>query len=196
MNITTIKTGLAALGMAAALSGSMAFAQDSSVPAPTGDTSAQDKKFLIDASEGGLFEMTASKVALKKSKNADIRAFAQQMLDDHSKLANDLMPFDQTMMVTPAMKLKPAHAQEVSRLNSMGGEKFNTEYVKAMDAAHHKDRGEFRNERDTTTNADLKATVANGYEVIKDHTDKIDAIATKMNVPVPADSAPISAPSM
>ncbi len=196
MKMTSLKIGFASLGLAAVLSTGAALAQDASVPMPTGDTSTQDKKFLMDASEGGLFEMTASRIALQKSKNPDIRAFAQKMIDDHTKLDQDMMPFDQAMMVTPATRLKPAHQDEARRLKSESGDKFNMEYVKAMDAAHHKDRGDFRTERDTTSNADLKATVAHGYDVIKEHTDLIDGIATKMNMPIPADSAPISTPAM
>lgn len=190
------KVVLAGFSTAIVLAGSMALAQDAGASMPSGDTSAQDKKFLMDASEGGLFEITASRIALKKTKDPEIRAFAQKMVDHHTMLSNDLLPFDKTMMVTPATRLKPEHAEEASRLKSMGGDKFNVEYVKAMDAAHHKDRGDFRNERDTTSNSDLKATVAKGYDLIKEHTDAIDAIATRLNLPVPTNSDPISAPSM
>lgn len=184
--------GTAVLGLVT-VAGSVMLAQDT--PMPTGDTTAQDKMFLKASSEGGLTEITESKLALKKSKNPEIRAYAQQMITDHTKILADAKPFDDSMGVMPATKLKPEHQQEVARLNSMSGAKFDKEYVKAMVADHHKDRGDFRDERDTTSNADLKMTVATAYDVIKEHTDHIDAIAAKMNIPTPQDSAPISQPA-
>ena len=149
------------------------------------DTAAQDKKFVYMAEQGSMDEIAAAKIALKKSKNDDVRQFAQKMIDDHTKLIADMKPFADQMMVKPVTMMSPTDKAESQRLASMSGSKFDMEYVKAMVADHHKDLADFKTEADTTTNPDLKATVTNGEMVIKEHTDMIDSIAQKMNIPTP-----------
>ncbi len=149
------------------------------------DTATQDKMFLMNSAEGGMTEIQASQLALKKSKNADVKAFAQKMVDDHTMLIAQMKPFADQMGVTPPAKLKPEHMQEMARLKAMSGDKFDKEYVTAMVADHHKDLGDFMTERDTTSKADLKATVAKGTDVIKEHTEMIDQIAQKDGIPTP-----------
>jgi putative membrane protein len=157
----------------------------SGVMAHAQDTASQDKMFLMNAAEGGMTEIQASQLALKKSKNADVKAYAQKMVDDHTMLIAQMKPFADQMGVVPPAKLKPEHMQEMSRLKAMSGDKFDKEYVTAMVADHHKDLGDFMTERDTTSNADLKATVAKGTDVIKEHTEMIDQMAQKDGIPTP-----------
>jgi len=151
----------------------------------TGDTMAQDKTFVTMAAEGSETEIQASQMALKKSKNDDVKAYAQKMIDDHTKLMSDMKPFADQMSVKVPVKLTTVHQEQASRLKAKSGSSFDQEYVKDMVADHHKDLADFTHEMNTTSNADLKATVTSGRDVIKEHTDMIDAMAQKMNLPVP-----------
>src|SRR5690242_9906613 len=49
-----------------------------------------DSSFLKDAAEVGLYEVQGSKIALQKSTDPQVKAFAQQMIDDHTKASQDL----------------------------------------------------------------------------------------------------------
>lgn len=49
---------------------------------------ATDNDFVDNAAAGGIAEIETSRTALEKSQSADIKAFANQMITDHSK-AND-----------------------------------------------------------------------------------------------------------
>ncbi len=148
-------------------------------------TAAQDKTFLMNSAEGSMAEIAMSKLALRKSKNDDVKTYAQKMIDDHTKLIADMKPFADQMGVQPPAKLKPAHQQEAQRLKNMFGEKFDKEYITAMVADHHKDLGEFKTEETTTANPDLKATVTQGEQVVKMHTDMIDQMAQTKGIATP-----------
>ena len=126
-----------------------------------------------------------SNMALKKSKNPDVKAFAQKMVDDHTKLISDMKPFADQMGVPPPTKVPKDAQQEEARLKAKTGDNFDKEYITAMVADHHKDLGEFINERDTTQNQDLKATVAQGTQVVKQHTDMIDQMAQAKGITTP-----------
>ena len=154
------------------------------IAAPSG-TPAADKMFLMKSAEGSMAEITFSKIALKKSKNDEVKMFAQKMIDDHTMLIANMKPFADQMGVMPPEKLNKVHMQEEARLSSMSGDKFDHEYITAMVGDHHKDLGEFMSEQATTMNPDLKTTVASGTQVIKDHTMMIDQLATKNGISTP-----------
>ena len=172
---TALMTGLATLSSA-----SRALAQDASSTAST------DKTFLMNAAEGSMAEIDLSKIALKKSKNDEVKTYAQQMITDHTKLIADMKPFADQMGVQPPTKLKPAHQQEAQRLSSMTGDKFDKEYITAMSTDHHKTLTEFKAEETATANPDLKAAVTQGEQVVQQHTDKIDQMAQKKGISTPA----------
>ena len=155
----------------------------------TQDSSAPDKEFLAKASEGGMAEITFSKMALQKSKNDEIKQYAQKMIDDHTTLMNNMKPIADKMGVTPPMKLNASHRAEAARLKAMSGEKFDKEYITAMVGDHHKDLGEFTAEQNTAQDADLKAAVTQATPIIKSHTDMIDQIAQKKGIATPSMSS-------
>src|SRR5436309_2768675 len=48
------------------------------------------QKFVTDAATGGMKEVFLGRLALEKSKNADVRHFAREMVRDHSKANAEL----------------------------------------------------------------------------------------------------------
>lgn len=44
-----------------------------------------DKKFMMDAAAGGLFEVEAGKIAVRRASSEDVKKFGQRMIDEHSK---------------------------------------------------------------------------------------------------------------
>ncbi len=153
----------------------LAFAQDAS-------SASADKTFLMMADEGNSAEIAASQLALKKSKNPEIKTYAQQMITDHQKLRSDMAPLAQQLGVTTPQPLNETHKVEAKRLAALSGDKFDKEYIKAMDLDHHKTLDMFKNEISTTSNADLKAAASQGQPVIQQHTDMADQMAQKLNV--------------
>jgi putative membrane protein len=148
-----------------------------------GTSTKADKTFLTEADEGNSAEIAASQMALKKSKDADVKAFAQQMIADHEKLRSDMAPLAQSLSVTTPQPLNETHKAEAKRLASLSGQDFDKEYIKAMDQDHHKMLGMFKNEAATTSNTELKAAVSQGETTIQQHTDMADQMSQKMGVP-------------
>ena len=149
-----------------------------------------DKVFLYKATQGSMGEIELSQMELKTTKNPDLQTYAQQMITDHQKLIADTKPFADQMSVKTPTKLNVDDEIEAKRMKSEHGDKRDMEYVKAMVAGHHKTLALMMTERDTTTNTDLKPVVAQGTDVVKQHTDMIDGIAQKMNIPTPPTPAP------
>jgi putative membrane protein len=89
------------LAVLAALTLSIAptvWAQGSTTPAAPATTKAEDaskldrgdRQMLQDLAQGNMAEVDAGKMALEKSQNAEVKKFAQQMVDDHGKALGDV----------------------------------------------------------------------------------------------------------
>jgi putative membrane protein len=165
---------IAAAGVAVGMCGT-GFAQD---------TKSADKSFIKDASEGSLAEINFAKLALEKSKDPNVRKFAEKMITDHKKLIEDMKPFavkyDVKVSGTPVMD----HAK-YQELKMKSGIDFDRAYVEAMVKDHNDDLKNFINEENTTADPDLKATVAKGEKVVLEHTEMIDGIAHMGGIETP-----------
>ena len=171
------KMRIAVVGLTAALSLSpVILAQDA---APD-----SDKTFVMQADEGNSAEIAASQMALKKSRNPEIKSYAQQMITDHNKLRADMTPIATQLGVTAPQPLNEEHKAEAKRLASLSGKDFDMEFVKAMDMDHHKTLTMFKSKADSTQNADLKTALTGAIPVVQQHAEMADQMAQKMNIPV------------
>ena len=149
------------------------------------DTKSSDKSFLTDSAKGSLAEITMAKLALQKSKDPNVREFATRMIKDHQQLLTDMKPFAKQMgLKDPTGMPIAAHATYLE-LKTKSGTDFDRAYVEAMVKDHHQDLQEFMDEQNKTSNPELKAAVAKGEAVIKEHTMMIDKIAHMGGIQTP-----------
>ena len=168
-------TMLAAAGLAAGMCG-VSLAQD---------TKSADKSFIKDASEGSLAEINFAKLALEKSKDPNVRKFAEKMIKDHEKLIQDMKPFAVKYDVKPSGTPVMDHAK-YQELKMESGTSFDRGYVEAMVKDHHDDLKMFLDEEAKTSDPELKAAVSKGEKVIREHTEMIDGIAHMGGIQTPA----------
>jgi putative membrane protein len=149
------------------------------------DSVSDDKKFVADSAQDSLAEINYAKLALQKSQDKNIRAFATRMIKDHEMLIASMKPFaakmDEKLPSGPPL-LDRAKYEE---LKLKSGTSFDRAYVEAMVKDHHADLESFIKERDQTQNADLKAAVIKGEAVIKSHAEMIDNIAHMGGIETP-----------
>lgn len=132
------------------------------------------------ASQGGYTEITFSRLALQKSDNSQVKAYAQKMINDHTKLDAEMQPFASKLGVAPVTSLDEAHQQKFDQLQQMSGSDFNKQYMQDMDTDHHNTLEAFKAEESSTQDTQLKSTVKKGEKVIAQHTEMADKLVTKM----------------
>ena len=94
--------------------------------------------FITKATVAGEFEIESSKIALDKSQDKNIKRFAQQMIDDHTKASDALaLTLQNQKMQPPKQELDSAHQQLIDKLQALSGDDFNHQYV-AMQLDAHK----------------------------------------------------------
>ena len=148
--------------------------------ADAGKLSGQDKSFLKDAAEGGNAEVEGSKVALDKSGNADVKTFAQMMVDDHGKAGTELKGLADQKGVkvsdTPSMTKKT----EIKLLSERKGSSFDQHYADSIGVKAHQDTIKlFQKEVDKGSDADVKAWASKTLPTLQHHLEAAQALKAK-----------------
>lgn len=101
------------------------------------DVSMSDSHFLQKAAQAGNFEVKASELALKKTKNADVQAFAQHMVEDHKKAGEELKALADKKKVK--VSAEPSFTQKASLmlLEKKDGKNFDSKYAEDVGVDAH-----------------------------------------------------------
>jgi len=99
---------------------------------------ASDEAFARKAALAGMTEIEASRLALAKSTDEKVRTFAQHMVDDHTKAAEQLKAVATQQGVPLPLDLDASHRKAVETLQSLSGAAFDAAYRSQM-LADHKD---------------------------------------------------------
>jgi putative membrane protein len=170
------------LALAAITTSVPAFAKTAPVHDQAG-TAHQDTKFLEKANQGSVDEIELAQLALKKASNDDVKAFAQKMVDDHTKLINDMKRFDyEAGLQVPSHPDASTEAEKL-KLDVLTGEAFDKAYIKAMVEDHHKDLEAFLNEEKATGYPAFKDAVEQAAKTVREHLEMIDQLAKKYGLP-------------
>ncbi len=149
------------------------------------DTTSADKTFIADSSQDSLAEINFAKLALAKTSDANIKKFATQMVKDHEMLIVSIKPLVKKYGVKVPSGPSIADKAKYEELKLQSGTSFDRAYVEAMVKDHNGDLKKFMDEENKTSNADVKAAVSKGAEVIKKHTEMIDELAQQGGIKVP-----------
>lgn len=158
----------------------------------------EDKMFLRKAAEGGIAEVKLGQLAAQKASSDDVKAFGQKMVDDHTKLNNQMAQVADSLGVMLPKSMNKEDQAEYDKLNGLSGNDFDMEYLSFMVKDHHKDLHEFRMEAASRADQTLHDAVVQAEGIIHDHTVMVDKLARAKGIPIPAHGAhkPTPAPTL
>lgn len=134
-----------------------------------GQLSSGDYKFAVEASRGGMAEVSLGQLAAQKSTDPAVQQFAQRMVQDHTKANQQLAQILAQKGVTIPTETSSSEQREMDRLQKLSGTDFDKAYMKHMLKDHKTDVKEFQNAAQDTKDTDLKAFAANTLPVLQDH---------------------------
>ena len=94
--------------------------------------------FVSKAAQDGMTEVELGKIALDKSKNAEVRDFAQRMVTDHGKANQELASIAKNKGIDAPKTLDASHQEMVKKFRSEQGDAFDVEYSRHMNMDHDK----------------------------------------------------------
>jgi putative membrane protein len=141
----------------------------------------QTQNFVKSARISGAFEVESSKLALQKTQNADIKAFAERMVTDHTKAAEELGQITANKSIrieepATADKLDKKHEELLEKLRKASAAEFDKLYVKMQQTAHDDAVKLFTQYSQKGTNPALKTYAEETLPTLQDHKKMISGM--------------------
>jgi predicted outer membrane protein len=102
-------------------------------------TAVSREQFLMDAYQDGLREIQLSQQALQKGENDRVKTFAQRMIDDHTRLNNQIQQLAQSNNITLPNDLSASQKSQLDQLATLSGAAFDRAYMSRNVEVHQKD---------------------------------------------------------
>jgi putative membrane protein len=129
-----------------------------------------DASFLRQAAENGHAEVEGSKLAVQKAADPKVKAFAQQMIDDHTKAGTELKALADAKGVKVSDEPSLAQKASLKVLASHEGAKFDKAYAESLGVKAHQDTVKlFKKAANDAKDADIKAFAAKTLPTLEHH---------------------------
>lgn len=156
-----------------------------------GGTAAQaanptDPQIAHIAYTAGQIDIAAAKQALKKSQNPKVRAFAKDMVRDHTSVNDQALALCKKLGVTPedndtSKTLQKNAEAERAKLDGLSGAAFDKEYAQ-NEVAYHKavDSALENTLIPSAQNAELKSLLQTGLKIFQGHEQHAETLAASL----------------
>jgi len=129
-----------------------------------------DAAFMKNAAEAGMAEVEASKMAVAKATNTQVKGFAQQMLDDHGKANDELKALAASKGVTLPTEPSMMQRAKLKALDGADGASFDKRYAEGFGVKAHEDTVSlFQKESKKAKDPDVKAWVDKTLPTLQHH---------------------------
>jgi putative membrane protein len=139
-----------------------------------------DAEFVGRALEQGLFELKLSERAAEKATNADVRKFAQKMVNDHKKCNQRLMDLADNMKLAVVQGFDKNSKEALARLGRLEGAAFDREYMQQQVKGHERAIDVFERRGKATTNVKVKTFINDTLPGLRKHLKEAREVAAKV----------------
>ena len=164
--------------------GAIALAASSAVIAQNAKLT--DPQIAHIAYTAGNIDIKAAQQALQKSQNAQVRAFAQDMVRDHTSVNDQALALLKKLKVTPedndtSKSLSKQAADTYAKLTEMNGATFDKAYAENEVAYHHTVNTALGDQLiPSTTNQELKSLLQTGLKIFQGHEEHARTLAAQV----------------
>jgi putative membrane protein len=141
---------------------------------------APDAAFATKAAQGGMAEVQLGKLATEKASSPDVKAFGQQMVDDHSKANDEFKSIASSKGVTLPSSLDAKDQATYDRLSKLSGAAFDRAYMADMVRDHRADIAEFDREAGHGSDPDIKNFASRTLPTLKNHLKMAESVQAKV----------------
>ncbi|TRX75910.1 DUF4142 domain-containing protein [Pseudomonas mangiferae] len=135
------------------------------------------REFVDEASAKGIAEIETGKLALDKGTSADVKSFAQMMIDDHTAANKELATLASEKKLKVADDAELMNKAKAFILKLRDGESFDEAYANNQVKAHEATIELFRDEAETADDAELKAFAKKTLPKLESHLDMAKKLA-------------------
>jgi putative membrane protein len=100
--------------------------------------------FVRDMTVAGMAEVQLGNLAAQRASNAEVKAYGQMMVKDHTAASNELKAIVANMRLQAPTSVDQKHRDLAERLGRLQGAEFDRAYMDAMVASHEEVAGKMR----------------------------------------------------
>ena len=140
-----------------------------------------DRHFLDRADRDNLEEQELGRVVLEKTKNSDVRDYAQMLVDDHTKALKDIVDLMKDKRIAQPKGLPEAEHAAWNKLKGMSGAEFDREFINMMVRDHQDAVKEFQHESNMAQDYDVKMYANHVLPALQKHLQKAQELQEKIS---------------
>jgi putative membrane protein len=141
---------------------------------------AADQEFVAKAAKSGMAEVQLATNVSQRAGNDEVKAFAQKMIDDHSKTNQELTALASGKGFTPPADIDPDKKALDAELSTLSGAALDKRYMDEMVKDHTAAVADFENASQNLADADLKAWATKTLPTLHQHHTSAQEIAAKL----------------
>ncbi|MFN0257246.1 DUF4142 domain-containing protein [Pedobacter ureilyticus] len=135
-----------------------------------------EAEFATNAADAGLAEINLANLAIGKTTNTEIKAYANMMLKDHGMANDELIVLAKSKNITLPIAMSAENQKHRDELAGLTGSDFDKKYAKLMEENHVKVLAFMEHQARKGTDPDLKAFASKNVPVINSHLNAIRKI--------------------
>ena len=143
------------------------------------DVAGADARQLKRLAEANLAEIEAGKVAAQKATHSDVKKFAQQMVDEHTKQLQEIRKLAQAKKVELPSTPDAKHQRGLETLQGLSGASFDRRYMRMQIADHREARKLVERAAKRSADAELKAAAQKAAPAIDEHLKMAEDVAAR-----------------
>jgi len=115
-----------------------------------------DETFVRSAAEASMSQVDLGKVAEQRAQNPEVKKFAQLMVEEHSKLTEQLKQLGMSEGINLPTSVSRTDADAHRHLATLSGASFDKNYVQQLTSELERENAEFKRGASTATKTNLK----------------------------------------
>jgi len=140
-----------------------------------------DRTFLLGAASAGLEQVRLGRLALLKAANADVKSLAQQLVDGHSKINDQLRQLAASKGLGGIQAHPDRSTQRVyDQFDKLSGDDFDVAYVQRLVEDHLHEVAEFANAAQRAADADVRQFAASALPSLQDDLKTAKALESEI----------------
>ena len=141
--------------------------------------SSADAKAIRDLAQANMAEVETGKLAAEKAQNAEVKKFAQHMVDEHGKMLQEVQQLAQSKGVDLPTEPNRKQQSAKEKLGKASGQQFDKEYVSLMVKDHSEDVKEVEKIARNAKDGDVKNAAQSALPHIKEHLQMVQQLAAQ-----------------
>jgi putative membrane protein len=142
----------------------------------------RDREFLEQAAQNGHAELSASRLALEKTRNEQVRTFAQRMVDEHTRSNDELNALAASKNYQPPTEPSMLQKGKEMLISGLSDDNFDRRYINQMGVEAHEDNIElFDRASREAQDADVKAFATKSLPQLRSHLEAARSLKSALD---------------